>query len=230
MVSEQQSWYYYLAEIASRHLINRLLQVQKQIPVRADEHTVHRLLASVELLEAQLDDWYQSLPPSVSFPIPVEQAQPLESDVCYFLRARYMIIRELLCRPFVRLCTTYPIRLPEPTATRVIEQASRGLQLCLLKIQSASPTQHHGSWFQLHNFVTCSLMLIAAERAKDNPVLNGAARITMPVNWRHDIMLCREMMAESYTFNKTRVRDTLKILDWALWELDPGSSSAPVVA
>ncbi|KDN71490.1 hypothetical protein CSUB01_07583 [Colletotrichum sublineola] len=121
LIAEQRCWYYYLAEISARHLINRIKQAQKRSPLNLTDAGIDRMLEVFEVFEAQLAEWYEQLPPAISFQVPTGEIYPLADDLCQALRARYLTIRELLCRPFVRLATTIaiPVTVSEHTLTRV---------------------------------------------------------------------------------------------------------------
>lgn len=216
--SEQNSWYYYLAEIAARHLINRILQAQKSITFTAPEETIEHLKSQKATFESQLLDWYQSLPPPVLFLIPTHEALPLESELCHYLRGRFLTIQELLHRPFVYVCTRSCFQIPEHLFRYTTQMASRGLQLALLRIQSATTTLHHGLWFYLRNFLSCSLILIAANQAQKDPTLNSATGLVLPADWSQAIIAKRQQFLDNSRTQTTQIRRILGILDWALNE------------
>ncbi|KAK1461102.1 hypothetical protein CMEL01_14738 [Colletotrichum melonis] len=218
LMMEQRSWYYYLAEISARHLIDRFTQAQKRCPPHPTEHGIDRMLEVFEVFDAQLSDWYESLPPPISFQIPTGDIAPLGDDLCQMLRGRYLAMKELLCRPFVRLASTISIALTvsEHMVARVAELASRGLQYCLFRIQATSSTPHHGLWLQLRGFVTCSLILTAAERAQSIPSLNMPTKVTYPQNWKRTIFAQKEILSNCWEFEEGGISDCARVLDWAL--------------
>ncbi|KAK7458410.1 hypothetical protein Landi51_01233 [Colletotrichum acutatum] len=218
LMMEQRSWYYYLAEISARHLIDRFTQAQKRCPPHPTEHGIDRMLEVFEVFDAQLSDWYESLPPPISFQIPTGDIAPLGDDLCQMLRGRYLAMKELLCRPFVRLASTISIALTvsEHMVARVAELASRGLQYCLFRIQATSSTPHHGLWLQLRGFVTCSLILTAAERAQSIPSLNMPTKVTYPHSWKRTIFAQKEILSNCWEFEEGGISDCARVLDWAL--------------
>ncbi|KXH41359.1 hypothetical protein CNYM01_10773 [Colletotrichum nymphaeae SA-01] len=218
LMMEQRSWYYYLAEISARNLIDRFTQAQKRCPPHPTEHGIDRMLEVFEVFDAQLSDWYESLPPPISFQIPTGDIAPLGDDLCQMLRGRYLAMKELLCRPFVRLASTISIALTvsEHMVARVAELASRGLQYCLFRIQATSSTPHHGLWLQLRGFVTCSLILTAAERAQSIPSLNMPTKVTYPQNWKRTIFAQKEILSNCWEFEEGGISDCARVLDWAL--------------
>ncbi|KAK2778505.1 hypothetical protein CKAH01_11750 [Colletotrichum kahawae] len=218
LMMEQRSWYYYLAEIAARQLMNHIVQAQRRSPPHPTEHGIDRMLEVFEVFDAQLTDWYESLPPPISFQIPNGEITPLADDLCQMLRGRYLTMRELLCRPFVRLASTISIGITvsEHMVTRVAEIASRGLQYCLFRIQATSSTPHHGLWLQLRGFVTCSLVLTAAERAQSIPSLNMPTRVVYPQNWKRTILAQKEILSNCWEYEEGGISDCARVLDWAL--------------
>lgn len=218
LMMEQRSWYYCLAEISARHLTNRIMQAQKRSPPHPAEHGIDRMLEVFEVFDAQLTDWYESLPPPISFQTPSGEIAPLADDVCQILRGRYLAMRELLCRPFVCLASTISIGITvsEHMLTRVAELASRGLQYCLFRIQATSSTPQHGLWLQLRAFVTCSLILTAIERAQSIPSLNMPTRVVSPNNWKRAILAQKETLSNCWEFEEGGISDCARVLDWAL--------------
>ncbi|KAK1585400.1 uncharacterized protein LY79DRAFT_518860 [Colletotrichum navitas] len=218
LLVEYRSWHYYVAEISARHLINLIKQAQKRSPLNLTDAGIDRMLEVFDVYEAQLTDWYEQLPPPISFQVPTGEISPLADDLCQMLRSRYLAIRELLCRPFVRLATaiSIPVTVSEQALTRVAEITSRGLQYCLFRIQATSSTPHHGLWLQLRGFVTCSLILTAAERAQTIPSLNMPSRMVYPKNWKRTILVQKDILSNCWEFDEGGISDCARVLDWAL--------------
>ncbi|TEA13911.1 Glucose transport transcription regulator RGT1 [Colletotrichum sidae] len=219
LMTDQRSWYYYLAEISARQLMNRIALAQKRTPPHPTEHGIDRMLDVFEAFDAQLTDWYESLPPPVSFQVPSGDIAPLlADDLCHVLRGRYLTMREMLCRPFVRLASTISIGITvsEQTVARVAEIASRGLQYCLFRIQATSSVPHHGLWLQLRGFVTCSLILTAAERAQTIPSLNVPTRMVYPQNWRRTIFAQKDILSNCWEYEEGGISNCARVLEWAL--------------
>ncbi|VUC35223.1 unnamed protein product [Clonostachys rosea] len=216
LASKQKSWYYYLAEIASRHLINRILQSQKKLQLGPTHEGIASMLHHVEVFESQLADWYSSLPACVSFDIPTVDAYPLADELIHLLRGRFMAIRELLCRPLIQLCTTYPLRVSADIMSRVENIVTRGLQYALFRVQATTSTQHHGSWFHVRTYVTCSLILLSAEQAILLPHLNGISGSALPAGWRESIIAKKESLGDVWGWESGGITECEKTLSWAL--------------
>ncbi|KAG4292412.1 hypothetical protein FPRO06_13665 [Fusarium proliferatum] len=112
LFDETIAWYYFLADIAARHLINRIVDAKVEISDSPSEVQANSLLRSYEVFGSQLQDWYLSLPPEISFPPPDATISSESNIYKRILRSRYLFIKELLCRPFLRLCLNYELKLP----------------------------------------------------------------------------------------------------------------------
>jgi hypothetical protein len=214
---ERRSWYYYLAEIACRHLINRILQVARERPVTPSVSIIKRMLKDFEVFETQLNEWYSSLPPELMFPIPWGTIEPLQDELTNHLRGRYLAIRELCHRPFVRLCVNHTLDIQPDLLAQVAAVASEGLRYCMFRLQSVPrPFRHHGLWFQLRIFTTGSLILIAADRAQRDPMMNGAHSLEIPVGWREQISKTGDIYSPYWNDRRGGIWESSQILQWAL--------------
>lgn len=224
--SEQHSWYYYLAEIASRHLINRIVESQKRIGSDCTEASIKWMLEELDIFETQLQEWYASLPPWVTFPLPSADIGPLPNELSQFLRGRYLLTRELIYRPFVRVCVSQPLDIPRYILSRVASVGSQGLQYCFYRLCCGIQSRHHGTWFQLRVWATCSLILVAAARSKNQLLLNGASELVFPSNWREKVLHTRNHLSKDYAHASGGTQDYVKLLDWAT-DFSTVDSSAP---
>lgn len=184
------SWYFYLSDIAARHLINRIVESRSQVSVTHNAGRVRALIHEYETFLSQLNIWYESLAPEVSFELPKATILPDPNLATQILRARYLFIHELLCRPFLKICLNEFVKLPDELFDKVVALASLGLKHCAWKLQSLhKPTRYdHGLWIAVRNTTACSMMLIGAMRGKQNPLLNAAKRLEVPEDWREMIV------------------------------------------
>ena len=104
----------------------------------------------------QLDSWYKSLLQAIAFPI---DQQPLQNELQYFLRLRYIVASELLHRPFIY----YAVHNPTSTSTEARDLVEVGLAFGLdYLLQSNHTHRRHGKWLQLRRELTQSCILLAA--------------------------------------------------------------------
>jgi hypothetical protein len=186
----ERSWYYYLADIAARHLFNRLLCAHSwKIGSATSERDIEHMVTQSEMLEAQIHTWYLSLPPTLYFEIPGGYTtEPLDDEMTEILRQRYLGCRELVARPFVRFCIEEELTGVEPLLMRRITSlASRGLQYCMLKLGLMNAQRHQGTWFTLRITATYSLILCALDLAQRRSLCSGAHHLSLPEGWRSAI-------------------------------------------
>jgi hypothetical protein len=105
---ETVSWYYYLSDIAARHLINNILRfiANTNAEEPPTDPEARSLLQNHKIFRSQLDAWHQSLPLQISFPPPTSTLEPEPDPFKRILRARYLVILELLCRPLCGSAST----------------------------------------------------------------------------------------------------------------------------
>jgi hypothetical protein len=189
---ETVSWYYYLSDIAARHLINRILKfiATTSASEPPTELQARALLRNHKMFKTQLEGWHQSLPPQISFPPPTSALEPEPDIFKRILRARHLVILELLCRPFVRICLNYHLSLSDEMIDEIASVASHGLQCCVWRLQAVRtvPRLDHGVWIWVRNCTACSMILIGAARSSIYSDLNAAPRMWLPENWREDIL------------------------------------------
>ncbi|KAH6884283.1 hypothetical protein B0T10DRAFT_410300 [Thelonectria olida] len=216
------SWYYYLTDIAARHLINRIINAGLRIRACPDEAQAKALLRDYKIFGSQLEDWHESLPQEISFDPPgpdiAAEPNPFKHMIC----RRYLFIRELLCRPFVRICLNYALHLPEELLVEITSIASLGLQYCSWRLQSAGkPTRlDHGLWIGIRNNTANAMILVGAGQRSKFPSLNVAARLWMPENWRDHIegfVDSLEIFSEETTGG---VMDCYKLIRWGLEDFE----------
>ncbi|KAL6405206.1 putative C6 transcription factor [Ilyonectria robusta] len=196
VAERERGWYYYLTEIAARHLINRVLQMSAEVPDIPTERHVRRMIARADMMEAQIHDWYSSLPPMFYFDIPDGCDTEFDPDAMTFvLRHRYFTLRELVSRPFVRLCVDHLVDdIDILLRARVASFASQCTQFCMLKLSQTVAHRHQGTWYMLRITTTASLVLSAVEMAQsklaDSQASGAAATVQgviIPEGWRRRV-------------------------------------------
>ncbi|KAH9217631.1 hypothetical protein DL95DRAFT_386479 [Leptodontidium sp. 2 PMI_412] len=188
------SWYFYLSDIAARHLINRIVESHSKIGIARSLSKTRTLLHDYEVFLSQLQEWYESLPPSVSFELPSTSISSELNLTSHILRARYLFIQELLCRPFLKISLNQSVVLPEELIESVVGLASLGLKYCAWKLRSTYKYVRldHGMWISVRNTTACAMMLIGAVRGQRMASLNMAARLQVPEDWREAILYALE--------------------------------------
>ncbi|PYH96482.1 hypothetical protein BO71DRAFT_448645 [Aspergillus ellipticus CBS 707.79] len=167
---EERSWFYYLAEISFRRLMNQTLATIGGNGEASWVDNIQQIFINHHVFEEQIDSWCAHIPPQIS----VEQAGDLDNELAHFIHQRAMVYREWIHRPFLYYIIHQPLN--DPFAYRAMPLAKRCLQLCVETQYMIQPFhRHHGSWFMARNSLARALLLIAATLSK---------RIEMPDDWK----------------------------------------------
>lgn len=210
----ERGWYYYLSEIAARHLLNRISRTHAQKSWANSEGEIRRMVAQAEELEEQVQQWYASLPSLFHFDIPSAYSlTPHPDELAYILQNRYINAQELIGRPFVRICIEKRLQIEPRLREQVAAFASRGLQCCMLKIHPYRPQIHHGTWFALRNTVCMGLILASANEAQQRPWLLGAQEMVVPPRWREALIEAKQALEPYWDYPGDGLKELASILD-----------------
>ena len=213
----ERGWYYYLSEIAARHLLNRVLRAHSWSKEQPAMREIRNMIAQAEIFENQLHEWHSRLPAMFYFETPSGPAIDLASDdLVQILRSRYLTCRELIYRPFVRLCVENRLDIDPDTRRLVASLASQSLQYCVYKLSQVSPHLHHGTWFALRNAATSSLILIAASKACSDLNLLGAHELVLPEGWRERISRTLDIVNPFWSINEGGSLEIRQIIESSL--------------
>lgn len=171
----EEGWYYYLADIAARRLLQRVISSLYHAGESAWLDAPYQgLLQTAEELSRQLSQWlvghvqlnislgltfqcrHGTLPELITF----EYDQPADTELAYHLQARALEIRERIYRPFLFR-----------SAHKRNELAERAVMAPLVQIHASACTKlichwdirhrHHGSWLMARQSFTSALLLSA---------------------------------------------------------------------
>lgn len=157
----EESWYYYLADIAARRILQRVIGAFYEsdhptwinIPFQSMSQT------AVEL-DRQLAEWHRTLPELVSF----DFESGATSELAYHLQARALEIRERIYRPFLYRRIHGEASLPEQPALRSLAE-THSITCARLIRQWNIRHRHHGTWLMVRQSFTAALLLLAAREA-----------------------------------------------------------------
>ncbi|KAL7816114.1 hypothetical protein V8C44DRAFT_324015 [Trichoderma aethiopicum] len=208
------SYYYYLAEISLRRLLNRTRSAATVLSPTIDSLTAAQLAETLQKLEGQLQQWLDCLPPALRFHIPPEtHPSPDEPELVKLMRERYAEVRELLCRAYLYMCLHGGMRLTRSQAETFGAHASLGLRLSVYRIQTENPFfRHPGSWGACRVRFNHALCLIAAHRGKQAGV-ESAAHVLVPPMWRECVDTVQERL-ETWADQGGGIRELGVLLDW----------------
>ncbi|CVL07529.1 uncharacterized protein FMAN_16246 [Fusarium mangiferae] len=225
LFDETIAWYYFLADIAARHLINRIIDAKVEISGCPSEAQANSLLRSYEVFGSQLQDWYLSLPPEISFPPPDATISSESNIYKRILRSRYLFIKELLCRSFVRLCLNYDLKLPSALDDEIVRIASLGLQYCAWRLKAVDRMNKldHGLWIWIRNSTACSMILIGAARSLQSQSATASGRLVLPGDWRETVVSFLHGLEKYSHETRGGVASCYRLVTWGLDGFQPSS-------
>lgn len=172
--SEQDSWYFFLSELAMRRILDKASEVVGNFfdKITRGSHAAQQALDEYNHIALELERqtlaWREQLPPSIQFPDP---PTPADTEWQLYSRAPFLRTLELLHRPFVFAVLHELV----PPSAAVRERANKGLWYAFKYLQGCHPTHsHHGRALQLRNEMKAVCILFAA---------CGCADLDPPAGW-----------------------------------------------
>jgi hypothetical protein len=207
----QQSWYYYLSEIALRRISNRITHALYKSQSKSWlTMPLQRIQRIADELDAQVVQWSENIPLALAF-----EEQTPSHELTFMLQARFLDLRERIWRPFLYIAIHQTST--EADQLTLTTYAQRSLDYALKHISLASiKRRHHGSWFGPRGLFTKSLLLLAAVKS---------GKMIVPSEWRSSVDLVMTCLKywESEASDLQAARLTLLSI---LGELDGGSGSS----
>ncbi|KAF2086368.1 hypothetical protein K490DRAFT_7350, partial [Saccharata proteae CBS 121410] len=153
----EQSWFYYLAEIAIRRIANRITNAfyLKDSSVWSNT-SLDEMIRDSDELELQLDQWNENLPERLK-----RREGNAPDELCCMASGRFEDFRERVFRPFLYLAVHNQGN--EELRERVDPLVQKHLDACVAWIQQCSAHhRHHGIWYVLRQEFGIALMILAA--------------------------------------------------------------------
>lgn len=172
--SEQESWYFFLSEIALRRITNKVSEVvfnYIDAALGSDQQLAsEELIPIVEEFERQAESWRDHLPPQTRFP---DAPTPTDTEWQQYSRGRYYCVLELMHRPFVfaTLHSSSCSPVVHTLASKGLDNALKYLQHCHLS------HRHHGRWLQFRISLKHASLLLAA----------SGSGLKMPLGWYNGV-------------------------------------------
>ncbi|KAF3396171.1 hypothetical protein F1880_006919 [Penicillium rolfsii] len=171
---EEQSWFYYLAEIALRRIGNRIVHAFYSSGHESwANFDVAEYIQMTEGFEHELETWQQSLPEPIRFSCP--DGSPIEplNELRFMNRGRYFDLQFMLYRPFLYYAIHNQGDSTQCRLNRYLVQpyAQKALKSCLRRNDGVGFLhRHHGTWYTVRSAVTTILLIIAARTSGRVPV------------------------------------------------------------
>ncbi|CAH0045643.1 unnamed protein product [Clonostachys solani] len=157
IVNEEESWFFYTADISFRRILNQHLKVLYAGAEAGWMEDINLAFVQFTECEKQIEVWYRHLPPVIQSGF---EGQP-DNELSLFLKGRFQGWRELIRRPFFYYALHHSFG--EPADPRVITLATEGLHICASLIHHYFPqSRHGGTWFIARRTFTCSLLILAS--------------------------------------------------------------------
>ncbi|RAO71707.1 uncharacterized protein BHQ10_007719 [Talaromyces amestolkiae] len=177
---EERSWFYYLAEISFRRMMNRAFASLGAEGEGSWINKFEQILVRHHALEEQIDLWSSHIPPQID----TNEGDNLDNELAHIVRNRAVACREYIHRPFLYYVIHQP--LDDFFIAQAMPLAKKCLDLCVQWQSMAQPLhRHHGTWYVARTSMTRALLLLAAARSK---------KIEMPQNWSEAVDLALQTL------------------------------------
>ncbi|KAF2109813.1 hypothetical protein BDV96DRAFT_225381 [Lophiotrema nucula] len=159
-VGLEKGWYYYLADIAARRILQRVI---KSFYATSESEWLNapfqNILQTAEELDRQLTEWYRTLPSVIAFDSEIFA----EDELAYHLQARGIEIKERIYRPFLHLRIHRSTDASERDALHSLVELHA--VTCSKLIQQWNIRhRHHGTWLMARQSFASALLLLAARK------------------------------------------------------------------
>ncbi|KAF5966216.1 oleate-activated transcription factor 1 [Fusarium bulbicola] len=177
VTEEEKSWFYYLAEISYRRMMNRAMAVMARSGEQGWSNNIYEAMEHCKEFNEQIDLWYSHIPPQID----PKNAVHTNNELAQFLKNRELSCREWIHRPFLFYVLH---KSPEDEHYgRAIPLAQRCLELCVEHLfRTYGHNRHHGTWYISRSCVTKALILLAAAKS---------GRIPLPSGWKEALEIAR---------------------------------------
>ncbi|CAI4212826.1 unnamed protein product [Parascedosporium putredinis] len=162
---EEKSWFYYLAEVSFRKMMNRAIATMGASGEQGWISNVHENLTHYKALDEEINIWYSHIPP----PSPA-RPPTTPNELAHFIHHRALACREWIHRPFLYYVLH---RAPDdPYMALALPLARECLDMCVRgQFAAYAFRRHHGTWFVARTTAIRALLLLAAAKS---------GRITLP--------------------------------------------------
>ncbi|KAJ5137174.1 hypothetical protein N7448_005728 [Penicillium atrosanguineum] len=182
--SQEQSWLYYLAEIALRRTLDRALPIV-YLPEGPSVwmESIEHILQLSNQIDGQLSAWYDHLPPAIR-PSVNPQIQP-SHQLSFFIQGRFLGARESILRQFLYYALHNESR---PMNQVIFSRANEYLNLIRGLIIHLSKHERHGAlWFVLRGIWSLSIVILTTVHAQ----IDG---LHTPTDWPELVRISSEML------------------------------------
>ncbi|KAK7424101.1 hypothetical protein QQX98_000711 [Neonectria punicea] len=167
---EERSWFYYLAEISCRRMMNRAFTALGRNGESSWIHDFQETLKHFNALKEQMAIWYSHIPSQLD----LAHREGVNNELAHYVRARAFTYQEWIHRPFLYYVVHQP--KDDPYIAQAMPLAEKCLDLTVQCQAMVHPFhRHHGTWFIARNSMARASILLAAAMSK---------KVKMPEGWR----------------------------------------------
>ncbi|KAM0549946.1 hypothetical protein ACHAPJ_009193 [Fusarium lateritium] len=174
---EEKSWFYYLAEISYRRIMNRAMAVMARNGEQGWAHNIRDTMEQCKDFNEQIDIWYSHIPTQIDPKI----EDHANNELAQFVKNRAIAFREWIHRPFLFYILHQPPN--DPHYEQAMPLAQKCLELCVKHLfRTYGHHRHHGTWYVARACVTRAFILLACAKSY---------RIPMPRGWKDALEIAR---------------------------------------
>lgn len=180
---QEKSWFYYLSEIALRRIGNRILNAfyREETPQWVNMNAQETTKIAEEFIR-QLEQWYDGLPPSLSYSQDLSD-MPTE-ELSYMIRARMLELRSWIYRPFLYYIIHSKTEQSQGSIAKPFADQALLYSVRLIECNSIRH-RHHGVWYTCRASASAALCILSAVRSD---------RIEIPMGWEDTVQLAIETL------------------------------------
>lgn len=197
---EEQSWFFYLAEISLRRTINDMLWLLISKGESYWLSHIDSMEKDYQETERQISAWYAHLPHSIRF----DPAGLAGNEFAFYLQGRFFEWKACALRPFLY----YVLHRPESNGLSQLTKfhANEHLSVCASAIVNFQRHHRHGgTWFACRRSFTYALCIMGA-------VIKADPDLLPPFEWRSLISIAIATLVkwESQSADVYAMRDLLE--------------------
>ncbi|KAL2687617.1 hypothetical protein Neosp_005179 [[Neocosmospora] mangrovei] len=174
---EEKSWFYYLAEISYRRMMNRALAVMARDGERGWIDNIGDTIKQCKDFNEQIDIWHSHIPPQIG----LKDNEMSNNELAHLVKNRGISCREWIHRPLL----FYVIHQSpgDPHYDEALPLAQKCLEISVTHLfRTFGHNRHHGTWYVARCCITKALTLLAAAKC---------GRIPMPERWKEALEMAR---------------------------------------
>ncbi|KAL4882064.1 hypothetical protein BJY04DRAFT_217756 [Aspergillus karnatakaensis] len=165
----ERAWFFYLAEIALRRIMNDALSSRYRPDswYQAGNNNSTSYTHYVSEYKQKLLEWYHVLPTSVSFTLDTTHSLPITDILSGILHSHYIDILDVVYFPAIRAVACSPMHELTPDILRIAREALRNAVDRITISRPGYWHRHQGTWLMLRTCSRSALCLLGvALRAK----------------------------------------------------------------